>query len=63
MVNRFVVDIYCEIDAEDLGQELELLEGDLRDPDTGKLYKGHFVLKNVEELDTYEDRIVSEKQL
>lgn len=60
---RFIVDIYCEIDAEDLGTELELIEGDVKDPDTGRLYKGTFVIKSLEELEKYEEPVVSESQL
>lgn len=63
MAKRYIIDIYCEIDAEDVGTELELLEGDVRDPDTGKLYKGTFLIKKLDETDKYEERIVSEAQL
>jgi hypothetical protein len=63
MAKRFILDVYCEIDATDIGTELELFEGDVKDPDTGKLYKGTFVIKSLEELDKYEESIIDESQL
>jgi len=60
---RYILDIYCEIDAEDIGQELELFDGDIWCPETGKRFKGTFLIKTLEELETSEEEIVSERQL
>ena len=63
MPKRYIIDIYCEIDEEDLNSSLELLEGDIKDADTGQLFTGTFVIKELKELDKYEERITSDTQL
>lgn len=60
---RFIIDIYCEIDDEDLGTEVELFEGDVINPDTGQMYKGTFVIKSLEAVEKYEEKITSDRQL
>lgn len=63
MPRRFIIDLYCEIDDTDLDTNLELVEGDIKDVETGQLYTGTFVIKDLKELDKYEERITSDAQL
>lgn len=63
MPKRYIIDIYCEIDEIDLNSNLELIEGDIKDADTGQLFTGTFIIKDLKELDKYEERITSENQL
>ena len=60
---KYVIDIFCEIDAEDIGTEVELFEGDVKDPETGRHYKGTFIIKSLEAVDEYEEEITSDRQL
>lgn len=52
---RFIIDIYCEIDSNDIGQDLELVRGDFKCPDTGKMFTGTFVIKDICELKEIEN--------
>jgi len=63
MTTRLIIDIYCEIDTTDVGQQLELLEGDVKDPETGKLYKGTFIITDLEEMNAYDRNPASEAEL
>lgn len=63
MGKSYIIDMYAEIDEEDFGKELELLEGDLICRETGKMCRGTFVFKDIVETEKDDERITDERQL
>jgi len=47
-MKRLVIDIYAEMDLDDVGEEFTIDEGEVRCPHTGEVYKGKFIIKNLE---------------
>ena len=58
----YVLDVWCMIDEEDIGNELELTADDeIYCPTTGKVYTGTLIVKDLKEVGIREEP--SERQL
>jgi hypothetical protein len=51
MGKHYVIDIYAEMDSDDEGSEFEIETGDVRCLETGEVFTGTFIIKDLRKAD------------